>query len=129
MPLNEVLAMYGYESGVEYDDTNQEVPEHDSDSSPVDSPQQMMENPDSPRIITSQMMQSQSDSSPIDEPSKVGVMDLVFYDAPDVPMGSSRPLLRCNYNFCYEIIVFYSFHIYKKISTGFLHELSLDFFF
>lgn len=105
MPLNEVLAMYGYESGVEYDDTNQEVPDHDSDSSPMDSPQQMMENPDSPRIITSQLMQSQSDSSPIDETSKVRVMDLVFYDAPDVPMGSSRPLLRCNYNFCHEIIV------------------------
>lgn len=109
MPLNEVLAMYGYESGVEYDDTNQEVPEHDSDSSPIDSPQQMMENPESPRIITSQMMQSRSDSSPIDDPSKVGVMDLVFYDAPDVPMGSSRPLLRCNYDYVY------SFIIYKKL--------------
>uniref|UniRef100_T1E1Q9 Putative mesoderm induction early response protein n=1 Tax=Cupiennius salei TaxID=6928 RepID=T1E1Q9_CUPSA len=93
MPLNEVLAMYGYESGVEYDDTIQEVPEHDSDSS-IDSPQQIIENSESPHIINSQLMQSQSDSSPTDEPAKVEVMDLVFYDAPDVPMGSSRPLLR-----------------------------------
>lgn len=105
MPLNEVLAMYGYESGVEYDDINQEIPDHDSDSSPMDSPQQMMENSESPHIITSQLMQSQSDSSPTDETSKVRVMDLVFYDAPDVPMGSSRPLLRCNCNFCCWIIV------------------------
>lgn len=102
MPLNEVLAMYGYESGVEYDDTIQEVPEHDSDSS-VDSPQQIMENPESPHIISSQMMQSQSDSSPNDEPTKDEVMDLVFYDASDVPMGTSRPLLRCNYYLFIEL--------------------------
>lgn len=96
MPLSAVLAMYGYESGVEYEDTVQEVPVHDSDSSPIDSPQQMIDNPESPHIISSQNMQSQSDSSPTDEPSKVEVMDLVFYGASDVPMGSSRPLLRCN---------------------------------
>lgn len=96
MPLNEVLAMYGYESGVEYDDTVQEVPEHDSDSSPVDSPQQLTDNPESPHLISSQM-QSQSDSSPTNEPTKAEeIMDLVFYDdPPDIPMGSSRPLLRC----------------------------------
>lgn len=108
MPLNEVLAMYGYESGVEYDDTNQEIHDHDSDSS-MDSPQHMMENPESPRIITSQLLRSQSDSSPTDETSKVRVMDLVFYDAPDVPMGSSRPLLRCNYDFYYCLSILLPF--------------------
>lgn len=109
MPLNEVLAMYGYESGVEYDDTNQEIPEHDSDSSSMDSSQQIMQNPESSRINASQLMQSQSDSSPNDGTSKVRVMDLVFYDAPDVPMGSSRPLLRCNYNFCYHLCTISTF--------------------
>lgn len=118
MPLNEVLAMYGYESGVEYDDTNQEIPDHDSDSSSMDSPQQIMENPESSHIITSQLMQSQSDSSPNDETSKVRVMDLVFYGAPDVPMGSSRPLLRCNYNFCYHLCTFSAF-MKKNITNEF----------
>lgn len=99
MPLSEVLAMYGYESGIDFDDPNHEVPENDSDSSD-DLPQQIMENSQSPRMMTSQMMQSHSRNSPDDESRKVEVMDLVFYDAPDVPtMGSSRPLLRCNY-FC-----------------------------
>lgn len=69
MPLSEVLAMYGYESGIDFDDTNHEVPENDSDSSD-DSPQLIMENPQSPRIMTSQLMQSHSRSSPDGEPRK-----------------------------------------------------------
>ncbi|XP_035206728.1 mesoderm induction early response protein 1-like isoform X2 [Stegodyphus dumicola] len=95
MPLNEVLAMYGYESGVEYEDTIHEVPDQDSDSSLIDSPEQTMENPESPRVLSSQGIPSQaSDSSPADEHKVDEVIDLVFRDTPDVPLGSSRPLLR-----------------------------------
>ncbi|CAL1261806.1 unnamed protein product [Larinioides sclopetarius] len=95
MPLNEVLAMYGYESGVEYEDTVQEVPEQDSDSSPLDSPEQTMESHSSPHSVLNQSVHSpESDSSPSDERKIDEVIDLVFRETTPIPIGSSRPLLR-----------------------------------
>ncbi|XP_054709767.1 mesoderm induction early response protein 1-like [Uloborus diversus] len=95
MPLNEVLAMYGYESSGEYDDNNHGSHYHDSDSSLLDSAQELSENPESPHSVGNQMIPSQtSDSSTTDERKVDDIMGFVFTDAPDVPMGSSRPLLR-----------------------------------
>ncbi|GFQ79378.1 mesoderm induction early response protein 1 [Trichonephila clavata] len=92
MPLNEVLAMYGYESGVELEDSISEIPDPDSDSSPLDSPEPIVESQNSPQSLLNQSVNSpEYDCSPrvrkLDE-----VIELGFRETSPLPL--SRPLLR-----------------------------------
>lgn len=92
MPLNEVLAMYGYESGVEFEDSIQDIPEPDSDSSQLDSPEPTVESQNSPQSMLNQSVNSpEYDCSPrvrkLDE-----IIELGFRETSPIPLG--RPLLR-----------------------------------
>ncbi|KAG8199206.1 hypothetical protein JTE90_016029 [Oedothorax gibbosus] len=94
MPLNKVLAMYGYESSVEYEDTVQEVPEQDSDSSLLDTPEQTMESHSSSQSMLHSIHSPGSDSCPSEIRRIDEVIDLEFRPETPLPMSSSRPLLR-----------------------------------
>lgn len=96
MPLNKVLAMYGYENNVEYEDTVQEVPVQDSDSSLLDTPEQTMESHSSSHSILTHSIHSPGSDSCVSELRRIDeVIDLEFREETPIPMGSSRPLLRC----------------------------------
>ncbi|GIY52694.1 mesoderm induction early response protein 1 [Caerostris extrusa] len=89
MPLNEVLAMYGYESGVENEEKAQESsssPEQDSDSSFT--PTLLLECHSSPQEI---MPRKLPDFSTLYEGGIDEVIDLGLREEP-LPLG--RPLLR-----------------------------------
>ncbi|XP_015926300.1 mesoderm induction early response protein 1 isoform X3 [Parasteatoda tepidariorum] len=92
MPLNEVLAMYGYESGLDFEEGGQDATEHESDSSPIDSPEHTLENHDSPHSLTTHSLPSpESESNPSDEKIE-DFMNLVFQE--NATISCSRPLLR-----------------------------------
>ncbi|GFY05802.1 mesoderm induction early response protein 3 [Trichonephila clavipes] len=93
MPLNEVLAMYGYETSLELDDTIQEILDPESDSSLLDSPGPIIECQNSPQSMLDESLNSpEYDLSPrarkLDE-----VIELGFRETSPLPL--SRPLLRC----------------------------------
>ncbi|GFU41598.1 mesoderm induction early response protein 1 [Nephila pilipes] len=93
MPLNEVLAMYGYESGVEFDDSIQEIPEPDSDSSPLDSPEPTVESQNSPQSILNQsVITPDVECNPLLVRKIDEVIELGFRETSPIPLG--RPLLR-----------------------------------